>query len=125
VSHPVLAFTDSCLQALGGATGGYITGRADVSDACHLMCQVSPETTPHQSTLGLLHICVNLLSLLLLLLNETLSCLMVPPSQVVALLRQRARPYLFSNTLAPCVAGAGIKARVGRRRRAEGKGRAR
>eukprot|EP00879_Flechtneria_rotunda_P003069 GHRR01003289.1.p1 GENE.GHRR01003289.1~~GHRR01003289.1.p1 ORF type:complete len:327 (+),score=137.90 GHRR01003289.1:916-1896(+) len=44
-------------KALGGATGGYTTGRADV----------------------------------------------------VALLRQRSRPYLFSNTLAPVVAAASIK----------------
>lgn len=29
--------------------------------------------------------------------------------QVVDLLRQRARPYLFSNTLAPAMAGAGLK----------------
>ncbi|KAI8475668.1 MAG: 2-amino-3-ketobutyrate coenzyme A ligase [Monoraphidium minutum] len=43
-------------KALGGATGGYTTGRADL----------------------------------------------------VALLRQRARPYLFSNTLAPAVAGASL-----------------
>lgn len=28
--------------------------------------------------------------------------------EVIALLRQRARPYLFSNTLAPAVAGASI-----------------
>lgn len=43
-------------KALGGATGGYTTGRADV----------------------------------------------------VALLRQRSRPYLFSNTLAPSVAAASL-----------------
>lgn len=43
-------------KALGGATGGYTTGRADV----------------------------------------------------IALLRQRSRPYLFSNTLAPSVAAASI-----------------
>jgi len=30
--------------------------------------------------------------------------------EVIALLRQRARPYLFSNTLAPAVAGASLKA---------------
>lgn len=30
--------------------------------------------------------------------------------QVVALLRQRSRPYLFSNTLAPAIVGAGIAA---------------
>lgn len=44
-------------KALGGATGGYTTGRADL----------------------------------------------------ITLLRQRARPYLFSNTLAPAVAGASLK----------------
>lgn len=44
-------------KALGGATGGYTTGRADV----------------------------------------------------VALLRQRSRPYLFSNTLAPSVAAASLE----------------
>ena len=43
-------------KALGGATGGYTTGRADL----------------------------------------------------ISLLRQRARPYLFSNTLAPSVAGASL-----------------
>lgn len=30
--------------------------------------------------------------------------------EIVAMLRQRSRPYLFSNTLAPCVVGASIKA---------------
>ncbi len=30
-------------------------------------------------------------------------------SEIVALLRQRSRPYLFSNTLAPSIAGASIK----------------
>lgn len=44
-------------KALGGATGGYTTGRADV----------------------------------------------------VALLRQKSRPYLFSNTLAPAVAAASLE----------------
>lgn len=44
-------------KALGGATGGYTTGRADV----------------------------------------------------VSLLRQRSRPYLFSNTLAPSVAAASLE----------------
>eukprot|EP00271_Cylindrocystis_brebissonii_P000053 TRINITY_DN1004_c0_g5_i1.p1 TRINITY_DN1004_c0_g5~~TRINITY_DN1004_c0_g5_i1.p1 ORF type:complete len:457 (-),score=85.42 TRINITY_DN1004_c0_g5_i1:545-1915(-) len=32
------------------------------------------------------------------------------PAEVIALLRQKARPYLFSNTLAPSVAAAGIAA---------------
>jgi glycine C-acetyltransferase len=31
------------------------------------------------------------------------------PKEVVALLRQRARPYLFSNSLAPSVAGASLE----------------
>lgn len=31
-------------------------------------------------------------------------------AEVVALLRQRSRPYLFSNTLAPCIVGAAIAA---------------
>jgi glycine C-acetyltransferase len=31
-------------------------------------------------------------------------------SQVIAMLRQRSRPYLFSNTLAPAIVGAGIAA---------------
>ena len=30
--------------------------------------------------------------------------------EIVELLRQRSRPYLFSNTLAPCIAGASLKA---------------
>ena len=30
--------------------------------------------------------------------------------EIIDLLRQRSRPYLFSNTLAPCVAGAALKA---------------
>jgi glycine C-acetyltransferase len=30
--------------------------------------------------------------------------------EIIALLRQRSRPYLFSNSLAPCVAAASIKA---------------
>jgi glycine C-acetyltransferase len=30
--------------------------------------------------------------------------------EIIALLRQRSRPYLFSNTLAPCVAGAALTA---------------
>jgi glycine C-acetyltransferase len=29
--------------------------------------------------------------------------------EMVELLRQRSRPYLFSNTLAPCIAGASLK----------------
>lgn len=44
-------------KALGGATGGYTTGR----------------------------------------------------KEIVEILRQKARPYLFSNSIAPCVAGAGLK----------------
>ncbi len=32
-----------------------------------------------------------------------------PAAQVVDMLRQKARPYLFSNTLAPAVAGASLK----------------
>jgi glycine C-acetyltransferase len=31
-------------------------------------------------------------------------------SEIVSLLRQRSRPYLFSNTLAPCIAGAALTA---------------
>ena len=31
-------------------------------------------------------------------------------SEIVELLRQRSRPYLFSNTLAPCIAAASLKA---------------
>ncbi|MDZ7815417.1 MAG: glycine C-acetyltransferase [Planctomycetota bacterium] len=31
-------------------------------------------------------------------------------AEIIELLRQRSRPYLFSNTLAPCVAAAGIEA---------------
>lgn len=50
--------TSTLGKALGGATGGFTTGRAEIID----------------------------------------------------LLRQRSRPYLFSNTLAPAVVGAGIKA---------------
>jgi len=30
--------------------------------------------------------------------------------EIIELLRQRSRPYLFSNTLAPCIAGASLKA---------------
>jgi glycine C-acetyltransferase len=30
--------------------------------------------------------------------------------EIIAVLRQRSRPYLFSNTLAPCVAGAALQA---------------
>src|SRR3989449_10456552 len=30
--------------------------------------------------------------------------------EIIALLRQRSRPYLFSNTLAPMIAGATLKA---------------
>ena len=30
------------------------------------------------------------------------------PQEIVALLRQRSRPYLFSNTLAPAIVGASI-----------------
>mmetsp|Transcript_18456 Transcript_18456/g.8599 ORF Transcript_18456/g.8599 Transcript_18456/m.8599 type:complete len:212 (+) Transcript_18456:399-1034(+) len=44
-------------KALGGATGGYLTGRAEI----------------------------------------------------IELMRQRARPYLFSNSLAPCIVGASLK----------------
>src|SRR5262249_43010847 len=29
--------------------------------------------------------------------------------EIIELLRQRSRPYLFSNTLAPCIAGASLK----------------
>jgi glycine C-acetyltransferase len=32
------------------------------------------------------------------------------PKEIIELLRQRSRPYLFSNTLAPVVAGATVKA---------------
>jgi len=50
-------FTSTLGKALGGASGGFTTGRKDI----------------------------------------------------IALLRQRSRPYLFSNTLAPAIAAAGIK----------------
>ena len=34
----------------------------------------------------------------------------LPPGRVVELLRQRSRPYLFSNTIAPAVVGGSLKA---------------
>ena len=30
--------------------------------------------------------------------------------EIISMLRQKSRPYLFSNSLAPCIVGAGIKA---------------
>jgi glycine C-acetyltransferase len=35
--------------------------------------------------------------------------LLVRPKEAITLLRQKSRPYLFSNSIAPAVAGAGIK----------------
>src|SRR6476620_6441734 len=58
VSHRVDIFTGTFGKALGGASGGYVSGR----------------------------------------------------SEVVAMLRQKARPYLFSNSLAPAIVAATIKA---------------
>ncbi|MGN7249803.1 glycine C-acetyltransferase [Arthrobacter sp. SAFR-014] len=58
VSHRVDIFTGTFGKALGGASGGYVSGRAEV----------------------------------------------------VAMLRQKARPYLFSNSLAPAIVAATIKA---------------
>ena len=57
VMKKVDIFTSTLGKALGGASGGFTTGRKDI----------------------------------------------------IALLRQRSRPYLFSNTLAPAIAAAGIK----------------
>ena len=58
VSHRVDIYTGTFGKALGGASGGYVSGR----------------------------------------------------SEVVAMLRQKARPYLFSNSLAPAIVAATIKA---------------
>ncbi|AUZ34109.1 glycine C-acetyltransferase [Arthrobacter sp. PGP41] len=58
VSHRVDIYTGTFGKALGGASGGYVSGRAEV----------------------------------------------------VAMLRQKARPYLFSNSLAPAIVAATIKA---------------
>lgn len=58
VSHRVDIFTGTFGKALGGASGGYVSGRGEV----------------------------------------------------VAMLRQKARPYLFSNSLAPAIVAATIKA---------------
>jgi glycine C-acetyltransferase len=58
VSHRVDIYTGTFGKALGGASGGYVSGR----------------------------------------------------SEVVAMLRQKARPYLFSNSLAPTIVAATIKA---------------
>ncbi|UKA55783.1 glycine C-acetyltransferase [Arthrobacter sp. FW305-BF8] len=58
VTHRVDIFTGTFGKALGGASGGYVSGRAEV----------------------------------------------------VAMLRQKARPYLFSNSLAPAIVAATIKA---------------
>lgn len=58
VSHRVDIFTGTFGKALGGASGGYVSGRAEI----------------------------------------------------VAMLRQKARPYLFSNSLAPAIVAATIKA---------------
>uniref|UniRef100_A0A7S3YV63 Aminotransferase class I/classII large domain-containing protein n=1 Tax=Lotharella globosa TaxID=91324 RepID=A0A7S3YV63_9EUKA len=56
VMDKVLVITSTLGKALGGATGGYTTG----------------------------------------------------PAQLISLLRNKSRPYLFSNTLAPCVVGASL-----------------
>jgi glycine C-acetyltransferase len=58
VSHRVDILTGTLGKALGGASGGYTSGR----------------------------------------------------KEIIAMLRQRSRPYLFSNSLAPSIAGASIKA---------------
>jgi glycine C-acetyltransferase len=58
VSHRVDIYTGTFGKALGGASGGYVSGRAEI----------------------------------------------------VAMLRQKARPYLFSNSLAPAIVAATIKA---------------
>ncbi|MCT9625111.1 glycine C-acetyltransferase [Pseudarthrobacter equi] len=58
VSHRVDIYTGTFGKALGGASGGYVSGR----------------------------------------------------SEIVAMLRQKARPYLFSNSLAPAIVAATIKA---------------
>jgi glycine C-acetyltransferase len=58
VQHRVDLITSTLGKALGGASGGFVTGRAEI----------------------------------------------------IALLRQRSRPYLFSNTLAPAIAAASIEA---------------
>ena len=58
VSHRVDIYTGTFGKALGGASGGYVSGRAEV----------------------------------------------------VAMLRQKARPYLFSNSLAPAIVAATLKA---------------
>jgi hypothetical protein len=80
---------------------------------------LSLEPAPHALLLLLLLLRLALQPPLLWLSSTCVKCLLcVCPStsggyttgraEVVGLLRQKARPYLFSNTLAPCVAAASI-----------------